>query len=72
MTSKHFRCALSWFLYGIGKIAFLLIDRCTWGDDKDEPGWLWHRTYDTYQWCMIKSSDLDTGHCDLWTRTAQT
>lgn len=52
--------------YGIGNVAFLLIDRCTWGDDREEPGWFWHRVYDTYQWCMIKSSDFDTGHCGLW------
>lgn len=62
---KHFRCAMSWLCYGIGNVAFFLIEHT---DDKDdaEPGWLWSRGFDCYQWGMCKSADLDTGDCGLW------
>lgn len=62
---KHLRCALSWLCYGIGHLAYLSIDRCV-AADEEEPGWLWDRSWDLYQWGMCKSSHLDTGDCGLW------
>ena len=57
---KWMQLAASWTLYGVGHLAFLLIEKIgLMNEERDEPPWYHSVLFQAYQWCMVTSSHLD-------------